>query len=135
MAETTTLTAPRFDYVLQSKTDTAGNTVRLLFLGRDQKKYAVELSAQCAGLTIAATSAHLGQILAAMPPDEQPPPTQPVVVAGVRAGMRDNGLAGLTVVLENGAEMTLEFQRDDLVRLSALFAEMAAYVSPGSFNN
>ena len=47
--------------------------------------------------------------------------------------MRDSGLAGLTIVLENGAELTLEFQRGDLVKLSALFAEMAAYASPDSF--
>ena len=56
---------------------------------------------------------------------------QPVTVAGVRTQMRDNGNAGLMIVLESGAELPLEFQRGDLVKLSALFAEMAAYAAPG----
>jgi hypothetical protein len=127
-----TMIAPRFEYVLQSGTDAAAQTVKLLFLGTDKKKYAVELSAHCAGLAITAASAHLGQILTQLPPEEHPP-VQPVIVAGVRAAMRDSGLAGLTIVLENGAELPLEFQRGDLVKLSALFAEMAAYASPDSF--
>jgi len=131
MAEATMI-APRFEYVLHSAGDTAASTVKLLFLGTDKKKYAVELSAHCAGLTITAASAHLGQILNALPPEEHPP-VQPVIVAGVRAAMRESGLAGLTIVLENGAELPLEFQRADLVKLSALFAEMAAYASPDSF--
>ncbi len=36
------------------------------------------------------------------------------------------------IVLENGAEPPLEFQRDDLIKLSALFAKMAAFASPGA---
>jgi hypothetical protein len=127
-----TMIAPRFEYVLQSDTDTVANTVKLLFLGADKKKYAVELSAHCAGLAITATSAHLGQILNTLRPEEHPP-VQPIIIAGVRAGLRDSGLGGLTIVLENGAELPLEFQRGDLVKLSALFAEMAAYASPDSF--
>lgn len=125
-----TMIAPRFEYVLQAKADADASAVRLLFLGTDQKKYAVELSAHCAGLTIAAASAYLGEVLSALPP-EQHPPAQPVTVAGVRTQMRDNGNPGLMVVLENGAELPLEFQREDLVKLSALFAEMAAYAAPG----
>jgi len=125
-----TMIAPRFEYVLQAKADAPANAVRLLFLGTDQKKYAVELSAHCAGLTIAAASAHLGEVLSTLPPDQQPP-VQPVAVAGVRTEMRDNGNPGLMVVLESGAELPLEFQREDLIRLSSLFAEMAAYAAPG----
>lgn len=125
-----TLIAPRFEYVLQAKADAQASAVRLLFLGTDKKKYAVELSAHCAGLTIAAASAYLGEVLAALPPDQHPP-VQPVIVAGVRTQIRDNGSVGLMVVLENGAELPLEFQREDLVKLSALFAEMAAYAAPG----
>lgn len=125
-----TMIAPRFEYVLQAKADPKASAVRLLFLGTDQKKYAVELSAHCAGLTIAAASAYLGEVLAQIPP-EQHPPVQPVTVTGVRTQMRDNGSAGLMVMLENGAELPLEFQREDLVKLSALFAEMAAYAAPG----
>lgn len=125
-----TMIAPRFEYALQAKADAEASAVRLLFLGADQKKYAVELSAHCARLTIAAASAYLGEVLSALPP-EQHPPVQPVTVAGVRTQLRDNGNPGLMVVLENGAELPLEFQREDLVKLSALFAEMAAYAAPG----
>ncbi len=127
---TATMIAPRFEYVLQAKADADVGAVRLLFLGTDQKKYAVELSAHCAGLTIAAASAHLGEVLSTLPP-EQHPPVQPVTVAGVRTQMRDNGNPGLMLVLETGAELPLEFQREDLIRLSGLFAEMAAYAAPG----
>jgi len=122
----TKMTAPRFEYVLGAAAD--GSAVKLTFLGIDKRKYDVELSAHCAGLTIAATSAYLGQIQAAHPSDT---PVQPVTVTGVRTQMRDNGSAGLMVVLESGAELPLEFQRDDLVKLSVLFAEMAAWASPG----
>lgn len=125
-----TMIAPRFEYVLQAKADADASAVRLLFLGTDQKKYAVELSAHCAGLTIAAASAHLGEVLSALPLDRHPP-VQPVAVAGVRTELRDNGNPGLMVVLESGAELPLEFQREDLIRLSSLFAEMAAYAAPG----
>lgn len=125
-----TMIAPRFEYVLQAKADAGASAVRLLFLGTDQKKYAVELSAHCAGLTIAAASAHLGEVLSTLP-REAHPPVQPVTVAGVRTEMRDNGNPGLMVVLESGAELPLEFQREDLIRLSSLFAEMAAYAAPG----
>ncbi|MBV9550228.1 MAG: hypothetical protein JO256_11215, partial [Alphaproteobacteria bacterium] len=92
--------------------------------------YEVELSAHCAGLVIAAASAYLGRIQAAQP-DGARAPVQPVAVAGVRPHMRDNGKAGLMIVLESGAELPLEFERDDLVKLSALFAEMAAFAAPG----
>ena len=125
-----TMIAPRFEYVLQAKADAEAAAVRLLFLGNDQKKYAVELSTHCAGLTIAAASAHLGEVLSALPREEHPP-VQPVAVAGVRTEMRDNGNPGLMLVLESGAELPLEFQREDLIRLSGLFAEMAAYAAPG----
>ncbi len=126
----TKMTAPRFEYVLGAAADTDASAVKLTFLGTDKKKYAVELSAHCAGLAIAAASATLGSILAALPEGANPP-VQPVAVAGVRPHMRDNGNAGLTIVLETGAELPLEFQREDLVKLSALFAEMAAWAAPG----
>jgi hypothetical protein len=126
----TKMTAPRFEYVLGADADTQAHAVKLLFLGTDKKKYAVELSAHCAGLVIAAASAYLGRIQAALPEGSNPP-VQPVTVAGVRTQMRDNGNAGLMIVLESGAELPLEFQREDLVKLSALFAEMAAYAAPG----
>ncbi len=89
----------------------------------------VELSAHYAGLTIAAASAYLGEVLSHIPP-EQHPPVRPITVTGVRTQMRGNGSAGLMVILENGAELPLEFQREDLVKHSALFAEMAAYAAP-----
>jgi len=126
----TKMTAPRFEYVLGAAADIEASAVKLIFLGTDKKKYDVELSAHCAGLAIAAASATLGSILAALPPGANPP-VQPVAVAGVRPHMRDNGNAGLMIVLESGAELPLEFQRADLVKLSALFAEMAAWASPG----
>ena len=126
----TKMTAPRFEYVLGATADTEASAVKLIFLGTDKKKYAVELSAHCAGLAIAAASATLGSILAALPEGANPP-VQPVTVAGVRPHMRDNGNAGLMIVLESGAELPLEFQRQDLVKLSALFAEMAAWAAPG----
>ena len=127
---TTRMTAPRFEYVLGADADTEAHAVKLLFLGTDKKKYAVELSAHCAGLVIAAASAYLGRIQAALPEGSKTA-VQPVTVAGVRTQMRDNGNAGLMIVLESGAELPLEFQREDLVKLSALFAEMAAYAAPG----
>ena len=102
--------------------------MQITFLDTDRKKYEVELSAHCAGLTIAAASAHLGQIQSTLPQGAR---TQPVAVTGVRTQMRDNGNPGLTLILESGAELPLEFQREDLVKLSALFAEMAAWASPG----
>ena len=126
----TRMTAPRFEYVLGADADTEANIVKLIFLGTDKKKYAIELSAHCAGLAIAAASAYLGRIQAALPEGANPP-VQPVTVAGVRPHMRDNGNAGLMIVLESGAELPLEFQREDLVKLSALFAEMAAWAAPG----
>lgn len=126
----TKMTAPRFEYVLGADADTQAGAVKLLFLGTDRKKYAVELSAHCAGLTIAAASAYLGRIQSALPPDAKAP-VQPVAVAGVKPQLRDNGKAGLMIVLESGAELPLEFEREDLVKLSALFAEMAAYAAPG----
>jgi hypothetical protein len=126
----TKMTAPRFEYVLGAAADTGAGAVTLTFLGADRKKYAVELSAHCAGLAIAAASAYLGRVQAALPPDARTP-VQPVTVAGVRTQMRDNGNAGLMIVLESGAELPLEFQRGDLVKLSTLFAEMAAWASPG----
>jgi hypothetical protein len=126
----TKMTAPRFEYVLGAAADTDAGAVKITFLGTDKKKYAVELSAHCAGLTIAAASAYLGRVQAALPPDARMA-VQPVTVAGVRTQMRDNGNAGLMIVLESGAELPLEFQRDDLVKLSALFAEMAAWAAPG----
>jgi hypothetical protein len=127
----TKMTAPRFEYVLGAAADTEAGAVKLSFLGTDKKKYAVELSAHCAGLTIAAASAYLGRIQAALP-DGANIPVQPVAVAGVRPQMRDNGNAGLMIVLESGAELPLEFQREDLVKLSALFAEMASWAAPGA---
>jgi hypothetical protein len=127
----TKMTAPRFEYVLGAAADTDAGAVKLTFLGNDKKKYAVELSAHCAGLAIAAASAYLGRIQAALPEGAQPV-AQPVTVAGVRTQMRDNGNAGLMIVLESGAELPLEFQREDLVKLSALFAEMAAWAAPGA---
>ena len=130
-ATKTKMTAPRFEYVLGAAADADAGAVKLTFLGTDRKKYDVELSAHCAGLTIAAASANLGRIQSALPPDANPP-VQPVTVAGVRTQMRDNGNAGLMIVLESGAELPLEFQRHDLVKLSALFAEMAAWAAPGA---
>ncbi len=127
-ATATKMTAPRFEYVLGA--DAGDGAVKLTFLGTDKKKYAVELSAHCAGLAIAAASAYLGRIQSALPEGANPP-VQPVAVAGVRPQMRDNGNAGLMIVLESGAELPLEFQRQDLVKLSALFAEMAAWAAPG----
>jgi hypothetical protein len=126
----TKMTAPRFEYVLGADADTQGGAVKLTFLGTDKKKYAVELTAHCAGLAIAAASANLGRVQAALPQGARTA-VQPVTVAGVRTQMRDNGKAGLMIVLESGAELPLEFQRDDLVKLSALFAEMAAWAAPG----
>ena len=125
----TKMTAPRFEYVLGADADTDAGAVKLTFLGTDKKKYAVELSAHCAGLAIAAASAYLGRIQAALPEGAQVP-VQPVTVAGVRPQMRDNGNAGLMIVLESGAELPLEFQREDLVKLSALFAEFASLAAP-----
>jgi hypothetical protein len=126
----TKMTAPRFEYVLGAAADAEAGAVKLTFLGTDKKKYAVELSAHCAGLAIAAASAYLGRIQAAQPAGSTLA-VQPVAVAGVRTQMRDNGNAGLMIVLESGAELPLEFQRQDLVKLSALFAEMAAWAAPG----
>jgi hypothetical protein len=124
----TKMTAPRFEYVLGAGADTEAGAVTITFLGTDRKKYEVELSAHCAGLAIAAAAAHLGQVQSCLPEGVR---VQPVAVTGVRTQMRDNGNPGLMIVLESGAELPLEFQRQDLVKLSALFAEMAAWASPG----
>jgi hypothetical protein len=128
MAARTKMTAPRFEYVLGAGADAEAGAVTITFLGTDRKKYEVELSAHCAGLAIAATTAHLGQIQSTLPEGAR---TQPVAVTGVRTQMRDNGNPGLTLILESGAELPLEFQREDLIKLSALFAEMAAWALPG----
>jgi hypothetical protein len=124
----TKMTAPRFEYVLGA--GAGDGAVTITFLGTDRKKYEVELSAHCAGLAIAATSAHLGHVQSTLSEGANAP-VQPIAVTGVRTQMRDNGNPALMLVLESGAELPLEFQREDLVRLSALFAEMAAWASPG----
>ena len=116
--------APLFEKVLSSTADKATKAVQITFLAADNKKYTVDISAQCAALALTAIAANLGEILSNVPAAEHPP-MQPIVVRSAQTAMRDNGAVALILTLESGAKLPLEFQQQNLAELSEQFAELA----------
>jgi hypothetical protein len=120
----TVMRAPRFENVLGSGVEHETQTINLVFLGADKKKYTLAFSVVCAPITLAALRAHLGELLSKLP-EKNRPPLQPVVVTAAQAIMHDNGMAGLELTLEGKAVLPLLFQSTDLAKLSGQFAELA----------
>lgn len=116
--------APIFQYITAAGINSDNQTVVLTFATAQMQKFEIELSSSCAPLTVAITLAELGR-LTSMLPVEKRPAQQHIVTKSIHLSMSETGAPGLTLTLETGAELTFEFQPDDLAKLSAKFGELA----------
>jgi hypothetical protein len=69
-----------------------------------------------------------------MIPAKDHPPIQPIHAKSAQPAMRDDGALALILTLETGAELPLEFRKDDLAKLSGQFAELAEIADKSSYH-
>ncbi|OWK20719.1 hypothetical protein AJ88_26050 [Mesorhizobium amorphae CCBAU 01583] len=80
-------------------------------------------------LAIAALAAEMGKLVAKLPADETPI-LQGIRGTGTQLAMKDDGTVTILLRLETGAELPLEFQAKDLVRLREQIDEAAKLADP-----
>ena len=127
------MTAPRFEYGLQSGANQQTKAVSLTFQGVDKQHYTLEVSVQCAAMAMTHLAARLGELLASIPAD-QVPDMQPISVRAAEAIPLEDGALALLLSLEGGAQLPLEFSGANVQKLAAAFTGMAAAPGSGQIN-
>jgi hypothetical protein len=111
-----TMTAPKFDVLLHSSARPDTQSIVLVFGSVDKRRFALEFSAQCVPIAIAAMAAEMGKIASTVPQDTTPT-MQGIRAVGTTLAMKDDGTIALLLRLESGAELPLEFQQTELSKL------------------
>lgn len=110
---------------LEGSAVTEAKQISLRFRASDGRPYEIEIAPDCAGMVIAATAKHLG--------DLSPTNVQPIVVTGVQPAIFQDGSPVLALVLEGGGELVLKMGSGDLRELIAQLQHIGS--PPGTTRN
>jgi hypothetical protein len=111
---TSTARGPKLVSLLDASTDVGAKTVSLLIAAESKKTYRLPFSASCIPLVVAALTAGLSKLKAALPPGETPALQD--FRGGISVGVKDDGSFALILMLED-IELPLMFTRQELINL------------------
>lgn|GEM_PF-1663213 len=111
-------TAPKFETLLAGEARPDTGSVALTVATADGEKFGLEFDAKIVPATITALTSHLGQVVSALPENEQPN-YQVLKTTEMGLAMNAQGELGLMLTLEGGGQLTLAMAKAYLPVLKA----------------
>lgn len=121
--------APRFRAVLQSGNSAEEKAVMLGMGTPDNRRFEMLFDLGCIPTVLAALVAEAGKLSAKLQEKDRPP-QQIINAVGMRAAMGANGGLAVILTLEGGAEIALQFPKDEAKDAALATLDLTEMVDP-----